>query len=64
MPHTYPTKTALLKNYQGLVHQFRESITAVDDGPPSDGHVKSEQLRKACEAARRELDAHRANHGC
>jgi hypothetical protein len=64
VPHRCPTKTALLKNYQGLVHQFRESIGAVDDGRPSAGPEKSEQLRKACEAARRELETHRANHGC
>ena len=64
MPHKCPTKTTLLKNYQGLVHQFRESISAVDDCRGPDGHAKSELLRKACEAARRELEAHRANHGC
>jgi hypothetical protein len=64
VPHKCPKKTVLLKDYQELVHRFRESLAAIDGYHHSKEHVKSEEIRKACEAARRELETHRADHGC
>lgn len=61
-------RDALFENYRQLVERFSESVIGLRSGQRTAAfdalYQESEQIRRKCEDARSEVDAHRSEHGC
>ena len=61
-------RDTLFESYRNLVERFSGSVLGLKSGQRTAAFntifQETEEIRRACDAARQALDAHRLEHGC